>query len=330
MTTNNSKKLKLLHLMEILRTETDPEHGLTMPQIVDRLAEKGIPAERKSLYTDIDALREFGMDIRTLRKKPVQYCLAERDFELSQLMLLVDAVQSSRFLSDGASKALVRSIKDMASAPERTALDKQVHVHGRPSRQSQSDFMAVDRLQDAMASKRKVSFRYFKYDASKNKVARKGGAAHVVTPVSLVYSDGNYYLAAYSDADDEIRNYRVDRMEQIAKTDEPARRNETIRAYDPDEAASCAFGMYDGERVCATLRVKADLMNVVVDRFGKNVASRAVAGGDAAEITVRVVESPVFYGWLATLGAGVEVLRPKSLRESYRGWLDDIRSIYGR
>mgnify|MGYP002552226839 CR=1 FL=1 len=330
MATNNTQKLKLLHLMDVLRTETDPEHGLTMPQIIEKLGERGVSAERKSLYKDIDALREFGMDVRTIQKQPIQYCLAERDFELSHIMLLVDAVQSSRFLSDGSAKALVKSIRQMASVPERAALNKQVHVYGRPSRQNQSDFIAVDKLQDAIAARRKVSFRYFKYDAEKKRVARKSGATHVVTPMSLVYSDGNYYLVAYSDADGEIRNYRVDRMEQIAKTDEPAERNDAIRGYDPEEAGKCAFGMYDGERVSATFRVDADLMNVVVDRFGRDVWSRAVDSGAAAEVHVAVKESPVFYGWLTTLGSGVEVLAPESLKDNYLSWLQGIAGVYGR
>ena len=228
MAASNAQKLKILHLMEIFKTETDPEHGLTMPQIIERLAARGIDAERKGIYRDIETLREFGMDIRTLKRQPVQYSLAERDFELSQLMLLVDAVQSSKFLSDGASKALVKSVRQLASAEERKALNKQVHVHGRPKRQDQSDFVAVDRLQEAIAQKSKVSFHYYKYGAGKERVARKGGAAHVVTPISLIYSDGNYYLVAFSAADGEIRNYRVDRMDRIDVTGEPAERNEQI------------------------------------------------------------------------------------------------------
>lgn len=328
MATTNTQKLKLLNLMDILRTETDPQHGLTMPQLVERLSERGFSAERKSLYRDIKALQDFGMDIRTLRKRPIQYCLAERDFELSQLTLLVDAVQSSRFLSDGASRALVKSIKLLASTSEQDALNKQVHVYGRPSRQNQSDFIAVDKLQDAIADRRKVSFRYFKYDANKARVARRAGADHLVTPMNLTYSDGNYYLVAYSGDDKEIRNYRVDRMEYIEKGEEPAERNELIGSYDPEEVGKCAFSMYDGKQVTARLRVDADLMNVVVDRFGKDVLSKAVDGGSAAEVHVTVRESPVFYGWLAMLGTGVEILTPKSLREDYRIWLEEISSKY--
>lgn len=328
MTAMNAQKLKVLHLMEIMRTQTDPKHGLTMPQIIEKLAERGITAERKSMYRDIEALREFGFDIRTLQRQPVQYVLAERDFELPQLMLLIDAVQSSKFLSDGSSRALVKSIRSMASLPERSALDKQVHVYGRPKRQNQSDFVVVDKLQDAMAAKKKVSFKYFRYNAEKKKEYRKDGSRHTVTPVNLTYSDGSYYLVAFSDADGEIRNYRVDRMEQVEKLDEPRERNEVIASYDADEVAECVFGMYEGERVMATLKVASEVMNVVIDRFGRDVEAKPVNKGAFAKLRVPVKASPVFYGWLATLGADVKIESPKKLRESYLEWLQQIVGSY--
>ena len=179
-----------------------------------------------------------------------------------------------------------------------------------------------------MASKRKVSFRYFRYDAEKKRVARKNGALHVVTPVDLVYSDGSYYLVAYSDADAEIRNYRVDRMEQIHKTAERAEKNEAIRAYDPEEAANTVFGMYDGKRVVATLKAKAEVMNVVIDRFGRDVQSKAIEKGKAARITVAVHESPVFFGWLAIMGSNIEIEKPKALRDAYKDYIREIFEVY--
>ena len=247
--------------------------------------------------------------------------------ETTVLTKTVDAVQSSRYLSDGASNALVKSVRQLASTEERKVLNKQVHVHGRPKRQDRSDFVAVDLLQDAMARKSKVSFRYYKYGAGKERVARKGGAAHVVTPVNLTYSDGNYDLVAYSAPDGDIRNYRVDRMGQIAVTGEPVDRNEIIARDDPEEAARTAFGMYDGKRVVATIKVDADLMNVVVDRFGRDVSASPSDDGKTATVTVSIRESPVFDGWLATLGDGAEILKPKALRKGYSDWL---RRILGK
>ncbi|MBR2836609.1 MAG: WYL domain-containing protein [Coriobacteriales bacterium] len=328
MASGSTQKLKILYLMDILRAETDPDHGLTMPQLIERLAVRGINAERKGLYRDIETLRQFGLDIRPLKHQPVQYALVERDFELSQLMLLVDAVQSSKFLSNGASNALVKSIRQLASAEERKALNKQVHVHGRPKRQDQSDFVAVDLLQEAIVRKSKVSFRYYKYGATKERVARKGGAVHVATPINLTYSDGNYYLVAYSASDGGIRNYRVDRMGQIVITGKNADHNEVIASYDPEEAELTAFGMYDGERVVTTVKIDSDLMNVIVDRFGQDVDVTPSDDGETAIVTVPVRKSPVFFGWLATLGNGAEILRPKALRVDYANWLRQILGKY--
>lgn len=328
MATNNTQKLKLLYLMDILRSKTDPDHGLTMPQIIEKLVENGISAERKSLYTDIEVLRDFGLDIRKYQRQPFEYALAERDFELSDLMLLVDAVQSSRFLSDGKSKALVKSIRQMASENERRALNKQVHVHGRPRMQTQSDFNTVDRIQQAMTDRRKVGFQYFRYDITKKKVARREGARHVGTPVSLTYSDGNYYLVMFSDVDREIRNYRVDRMDDVEVLDERADRNDEISAYDPDEVGKCAFGMYGGERATITLHVEQDVMNVIIDRFGRDVNSKPIEGETAARVIAPVMVSPVFFGWLAQMGAGVRIEKPVKVREEYLEFLRGIEKAY--
>lgn len=268
------------------------------------------------------------MDIRQLKRQPVQYALAERDFELSQLTLLVDAVQSSRFLSDGASNALVKSVRQLASAEERKALNKQVHVHGRSKRQDRSDFVAVDLLQEAIALKSKVSFLYYGYGAGKECVARREGAAHVVTPMGLAYSDGSYYLAAYSAQDGGVRNFRVDRMGQLEVTGESADRNEAIASYDPVEDARTAFAMCGGERMVATIRVDSRLMDAVVDRFGRGVDTVSPDGGRTSIVTVRVRENPALYGWLAALGDGAEVLHPKALREGYADWLGRILGKY--
>ncbi len=325
---SNIQKLKLLRLMKIFQEYTDAEHGLTMPELIEELSEQGISAERKSLYADIDALCEFGFPIKRLRTQPVQYALIRRNFNFAQLTLLIDAIQSSRFLSDKSSNELVKAIKSLASRSERLALNKQIHVHGRPRIQTQSDFVAVDRLQEAMAHHQKVSFRYVRYDANKKKVARKDGARHVVTPVSIVYADDNYYLVAYSQADQSVRNYRIDRMEQILKLEEPAEKNQAISSYNPDEAGNYVFGMYSGERVALTLLVQEDVMNVVVDRFGRDVVSVATKDGRAAHVTAHVVESPVLYGWIAMLGSKVAIESPNSVKEHYLAYLRDILKRY--
>lgn len=328
MATNNLQKRKILALEDIFKTETDPDRGLTMPQLIEKLAARGITAERKGIYRDIEALRKSGRDIVVLKRQPIQYALRTRPFDFSQLTLLIDAVQSSKFLSDKSSNTLVGSIRRLASVEERKRLNKQVHVYGRPKRQDHSDFVTVDLLQEALAQQRKVSFSYFRYDAHKRPQVRARDRHHLATPVSLTYSEGNYYLVAYSDADEEIRNYRVDRMSTVAITDQPAERNDEIATYDPDEAARTVFGMYSGTCVAASIKVDAALMNVVIDRFGRDVDATPTDKAAAAIINVPVQSSPVFFGWMATLGDQAEILSPASLREDYAAWLGRILGKY--
>ena len=175
-----SQKLKLLFLARIFLQETDEDTGLTMPQIIERLAALGIPAERKALYRDIEALREFGMDIGKLRRSPVQYALITREFSKEELLLLVDAVQSSRFLTKTKSDDLTRSIRTLASTVQARE-SKRVHVEGRIKMQNQSVFNNVDITQAAIRTHRKVAFHYFNYDAAKRKVRQHGGDRYVET-----------------------------------------------------------------------------------------------------------------------------------------------------
>lgn len=321
------QKLKLLYLMRMLVDETDADQGLTMQQILEKLAEQGISAERKSIYRDIEALREFGLDVRTYQRAPIEYAVEERDFALPELLLLVDAVQSSRFLTQGKSDSLVEGIRRLASVRQRSLLDKRVHVEGRIKAQNESVFYNVDRIQEAIARRRKLSFRYCKHDASKRKVAQHGGEPYVETPVQLVYSEGCYYLVAFNEKHDGFANYRVDRMEGIAVLDEPACRNERIATFDVQQLESRAFGMYSGEPVAATFIVEEEAMSSVIDRFGEDVQSSA-AGPTSARIHAVVMKSPVFFGWLAQFGDRVRIEKPKALADEYRRYLAGIVEAY--
>ncbi len=323
----NPQKMKLLYLMRMLTEETDSERGLTMPQILEKLEEQGISAERKSIYRDIEALREFGVDVRTYQRAPVEYAVEDREFAFAELLLLVDAVQSSRFLTQRKSDALVKGVKKLASTRQRKLLDKRVHVEGRIKMQNESVFYNVDRIQAALARRRKVSFLYFKYDVHKNKVLQHQGERYVETPVQLVYSDGYYYLVAFNDKHDGFAHYRVDRMDGIEVTDEPAQRNERIATFDPFELEGRAFGMYGGASVSATLRVDSEAMGAIIDRFGKDVPSFPMDDG-TTRVTAVIMESPAFFGWLAQFGSRVRVEKPKALADAYCCHLQEVLASY--
>lgn len=323
----NPKKLKLLYLMKMLEEETDSEQGLTMPQILQKLEDLGISAERKSIYRDIETLREFGIEVRTYQRSPVEYAVEDRDFALPELLLLVDAVQSSRFLTQRKSDALVRSVKRLASTRQRKLLDKRVHVEGRIKMQNESVFNNVDRIQEALARARKVSFRYFKYNAQKQRVLQHDGERYVESPVQLVYSDGYYYLVVFNEKHNGFANYRVDRMDGIEVLEERALRNERISAFDPQKLEGSAFGMYGGSAVPAVFLVEDEAMGAMIDRFGKDVPCYEV-DERTARVHASVVKSPAFFGWLAQFGSRVRIEKPASLAESYRQYLADILKVY--
>lgn len=318
-----SQKLKLLYLLRMLEEETDLEKGLTMPQIIERLHALGVTAERKSIYRDIAVLRQTGIDVQMLPTRPVEYALARNDLGLDDVMMLVDIVQSSRFITERKSNKLVKSLKGLVSERERKLLDKRVHVRGRIKNQSDSIFHSVDVLHEALQQRRKIQFLYFSYGTNLKRSPRHKGKRYELTPVKVVFADGNYYLAAYDDADEMVKTYRVDRMELLQLSDAPATRSATIANYAYDDFAYQSFGMFHGDPVCVTLHVNAPLMDTIVDRFGRDVDIVGSAE-DYADIRVNVRKSPQFFGWIAGLNGEVTIKAPKKLDDEYKDWLKSL------
>ena len=323
MPANNKHKLKLLFLMRVLQDETDSQQGLTMPQIIERLQEAGIPAERKAIYRDFQALRDIGFDVRTLPTRPVQYALVRSELDFNEVMMLVDIVQSSRFITERQSNKLVKSLKGLVSERECKLLDKRVHVQDRVKSRSESVFHSVDVIHEALQRKRKISFLYFSYGTNLERNARHDGKRYVVTPVKVVFAEGSYYLAAYDDADEKVKTYRVDRMELLQIDDEPATRNAVIANYEFDEFAYRSFGMFHGDGATVTLQVRAELMDTIVDRFGSDV-DVVKATAKAADVRVNVLVSPQFFGWIAGLDGAVTIKAPKRVAAEYKAWLQAL------
>ena len=327
MANTNKQKLKLLYLIRILEQETDPEHGLSMPQILDRLDAEGITAERKSIYRDIDALRKTGIEIKMLPTRPTQYALVRSDLRLEDVMMLVDAVQSSRFITERKSNQLVKSLKSLVSERERRQLDKRVHVKGRVKSATDSVFHSVDVIHEALQRKRKIQFLYFSYDTNLKRSARHEGKRYEVTPAKVVFADNNYYLAAYDDDDGMIKTYRVDRMELLQVSDKPATRCAEIANYEYEDFAYQSFGMFHGEQACVTLHANANMMDTIVDRFGRDIEV-VKATPDYADIRVNVRLSPQFFGWIAGLNGGVTIKAPRRVTADYKAWLKSLIADY--
>lgn len=320
---NSKAKLKTLYVRRILEDETDAEHGLSMRELIDRLAAYEITAERKSVYRDIQILREFGVDIKTYQRNPVEYAIERRDFTLSELMLLVDAVESCKSLTRRQSNALVSNLKTFASDHQRAQLDRRIHVPGRISSKNESVFGHIDVLHEALRLHKKISFMYYKHDLDGTRVPTHNGEPHVVTPVGITYSDGFYYLTAWNDNHEAMIEFRIDRMEHLQVVDEKATRNDEIthHTYDGDEYE--VFGRFNGDPVTATLLVDGDNLEIILDRFGSNVQIMKV-DDQTAKAVVKVRKSHQFYGWIAGMANAVRIEGPASLKQEYRQYLQDL------
>ena len=323
MAANGKQKLKLLYLYQMLDEQTDAEHGLSMAQILQRLEELGITAERKGIYKDLGVLREFGCEIDTIQRMPVEYTMRKAGLDLAELTLLVDAVRSCRFLTQRTAARLVKKLSALASVHEREALKGRVHVDGRVKSQSDSVFRNVDAIHEAMRKRRKVEFLYYKYDSSMKPRAQHGGKLYSETPVHVVFANGYYYLVAWSDNRGDFVRFRIDRMRLLQVSQEKAVRNQEIANYDFEDFAHQAFGMFDGEVAHVKLRVAPDAMDIIADRFGTDVPARPCDGG-GAEVSVIVRKSALFFGWVAGMDGAVAIAGPKALKEEYRSWLQGL------
>ena len=321
MTYNNKAKLKTLYVKQILEEETDADHGLSMRQIIERLEQFDIKAERKSVYRDIEVLREFGCDIRSYQRNPVEYALIRRQFKLPELMLMVDAVQSSKALTARQSNALVTNIKLLASDPERALLERRIHVPGRIKTKADCVFGNVDVIHDAMRLRRKVEFAYYRRSVDGERYATRDGRPHVVTPVGIAYVDGFYHLTAWDDDHENMVEYRLDRMGAARVSDSQASRNAEIDHHAYDEDKYERFGRFGGEEVTARLEVRADKVEIVLDRFGDGVELTKV-DDVTAKAFVKVRKSEQFFGWIAGMGNTVKIAGPKSLAGEYKNYLE--------
>ncbi len=318
MAKGTNQKLKLLYLAQIFSEETDEDHGLTLAEIAQRLSRLDINAERKTLYQDFEELRRFGMDICTNQEgKSFRYFLGSRTFQLPELKLLVDAVQSSRFITEQKSRELIKKLETLTSRSNANQLQRQVLIAGRIKTMNESIYYNVDGLHTAIAKGRQIQFRYFRWGPDKTMILRHNGELYTVSPWHLCWDDENYYLVAYDSASGRIKHYRVDKMKNITITDLPRDGAETMEHLDLTIYTRRLFGMFGGEPIRVTLEGDDDMINVLIDRFGDEIPlSRK--DGDRVETRVDVAVSPQFLGWVASFGGKLTVTSPPSVKEQMR------------
>ena len=323
MAKTSGQKLKLLYLKDYLLKNSDENHPVTVQDMITHLQGYGISAERKSIYGDIDALREYGLEIQMVKTKSTGYFVADRDFQLPEVKLLVDAVQSSRFITHSKTLALIGKIEGLASVHEGKSLHRQVVVQNRVKSMNESVYLNVDQISEAINKGVKIKFKYFDYDRAKEKKYRYDGRIYLVSPEFLVWDDENYYLVGCPDDTGDTRHYRVDKMSHISITEVRAAKPKNK----PDEYTNTLFGMYHGDRRNVRLRFENILANVVIDRFGKEIIL-APDGEDHFTVNVEVSVSPQFMAWVFGLGSGVEILSPADVRQQMAERLRQMMTLY--
>lgn len=315
MAKNENQKLKLIYILKMLYEETDEEHGVTIKDMQEMLERHNIKSERKSLYNDIAALEDFGLDIiKDKHNRNMYYKLVSRDFELAELKLLVDAVQSSKFITPNKTDKLIKKLEGLTSKYEAGELQRQVHVVNRVKNPNEKIYLSVDTLHSAIHKGVQVEFLYTAWNMKKELEPKHGGKIYRVSPWGLVWDDENYYLVSYDEENCEIRHYRVDKMDKLAETDIPRQGEEYFRDYDMATYSKKTFGMYRGVEHRVKLKVEKSLVGVILDRFGTDVMLHPDKDDKYFTVNVDVSVSEQFLGWVAGLGNGVEIVAPNDVR----------------
>lgn len=314
----SNQKFKFTYLMKIMAEKTDDEHSLTMPQILEELEKYEVSAERKSIYEDFKDMSKLGIDvIKEQKGRETFYHIAGREFELAEVKLLIDAVQSAKFITQKKSKSLISKVKNFVSEHQAKQLQRQIVINDRVKTMNESVYYNVDDIHTAINQNRKIKFKYYKWDIDKKLVERHGGSYFFVSPWALLWDDENYYMIAFDDWDNKIKHYRVDKMMYIEVGNDERAGKEEFKNFDMAKYSKATFGMYHGEKTKVCIKFANHMCGVFIDRFGKDTLFRKI-DENHSELIADINVSPQFFGWIFSLGNDVEIVSPKEVVNELR------------
>ena len=314
------KKTIILQLLNILQEETDQDHIIDATELGERLE-----CNRKTIYANVEALRDIGVPIEQVKGSRPGYFIEERDFELPELKLLVDAVQASKFITSKKSEQLIAKLEKLTSRNYAKQLHRDLFLYNRPKTLNQSIFNNVDFIHNAMTGNKRIGFQYCEGTRDKQLVPRHGGERYDVSPWSLTWDDENYYLVGFDEKDQKIKHYRVDKMQHMSIKKETRNGRESFEHFDLADYAKKTFGMYGGEDEKVTLSCENRLIGVILDRFGTDIMI-IPEGEDRFRAHVLVSVSPQFFGWATGIGEGLRIEGPEKVRTAY---LEHIQKVLG-
>ncbi len=323
-----NQKLKLLYLQRFLLRHSDAEHPVTVTQITEHLAQQDISAERKTVYDDMEALRQFGLDVQSVRLgSATGYFIGERDFQLPELKLLVDSVQASKFITEKKSLELIRKLERLTSDGDAQQLHRQVWVRGRIKTMNESIYYNVDALYSAIDSDRAITFQYYEWSPDRKRVFRRGGARYEVSPWALLWDDENYYMIAFDHEADILKHFRVDKMTGIRARTSPRRGRDVFSKFDMAAYSDSHFGMFSGEVEKVKLCFENALAGPVIDRFGADVML-VPYDAEHFSVTVSAAVNVQFFGWLCGFGDRARILSPAAAADAMRAHVASIARLY--
>lgn len=323
-----NQKFKLYRLAQIMLKMTDDEHYITMPEIIEALGKYEITADRKSIYNDLRDLEVLGIEVEGESVgKGYHYHVVNRPFELAELKLLVDAIQSSKFITERKTNTLIKKLEKMISKYETMKLQRQVFVSGRIKTMNESIYYTVDAIHNAISENRKIYFQYYQWNVKKEPELRHGGAYYHISPWGLLWDHENYYLIGYDSRAEQIRHYRVDKMLHILLSEEIREGKEEFQKIDMASYSKKSFGMFGGKEQSVKLLVENSLAGVIVDRFGKDVMM-IPADADHFTVSVDVQVSSQFISWVFALGSQAKIVSPKNVVNQVRKEIEKLAEQY--
>ena len=316
----NESQYGLLLLRQYLYQQTDEQHPVSVTDILAFWQQHGIQAGRKSVYTDIELLQNAGMDIVCIKSSQNRYFVEQRLFELPELKLLVDAVGSSRFITEKKSTALIKKLGHLTSTAQAEQLNRRIYMGGTPKPENESIYYNVDTIHNAVQKKQQITFQYFEYTPKKEKILKHDGYKYRFSPYAMIWNRDCYYAVGWSEKHGKIAQFRVDRMTAVEPLEQTA--VQTLD-FDPAEYVRKVFGMYPDDLCTVKLLCDNEVMRSVIDRFGENVRTETV-DEQHFRATVEVAPSPPFFSWIFTFGGKIRIISPLTVLEEMRdmaAWL---------
>ena len=316
----NESQYGLLLLQQYLYEHTDDRHPVSVADILAFWQECGIQAGRKSVYSAIEVLQSSGMDIVCVKSTQNRYFVGERLFELPELKLLVDAVESSRFITEKKSTALIKKLGHLTSTAQAEQLNRRIYMGGTPKPENESIYYNVDTIHNAVQKKQQITFQYFEYTPKKEKILKHDGYKYRFSPYAMIWNRDCYYAVGWSEKHGKIAQFRVDRMTAVEPLEHTAVQTPD---FDPAEYVRKVFGMYPYNVCTVELLCDNEVMRSVIDRFGENVQTETV-DEQHFRAPVELAPRPPFFSWVFTFSGKIRIVSPAAVLEEMRdmaAWL---------